>query len=332
MREPARGRPAVCKFESAATAAHSKFWLAIANPRPAKSPVSLRNGPKCPRGSAVVLPPWQKRVACRGCANARKRRTPSAGALALGRAGLSGGSPALRRSRTLVLHDAFFPLFPLDASSPLVCNGVMFIKRFLAPTLLLFLTGGVLLTTSSVPAADTVRYSPVPNSSKLRMEGTSTIHDWHADTDIIGGSLELQATFPENGATATLTPKVEVKILVRSLKSSGGKRMDAVMQEHMKYAEHKTIEYRVLELTPKSGPGQFDAKGALTVAGVTRTNNMAVTIEKVDTSKLKVTGKIDLKMTDFGISPPAPDIGLGLVKTGNDVKLTFEWVTEPKAE
>ena len=185
-------------------------------------------------------------------------------------------------------------------------------------------------------AADTVRYSPVPNTSKLRMDGTSTIHDWHAETDIIGGSMELEATFPGNagtGSPAAVKPKVEVKIPVRSLKSSGGKRMDTVMQEHLKFEQHKSIEYRVLELAPKAGAtGQFDAKGTLTIAGVTRTNTMPVTIERVENNRMKVKGTAALKMTDFGIKPPAPEIiGLSLIKTGDDVKLTFEWVTEPKA-
>jgi polyisoprenoid-binding protein YceI len=218
----------------------------------------------------------------------------------------------------------------LDALRWLDCNAAMFMKRLspLAPTR--WALAAALLSTASLVLAETTHYVPVPNSSKLRMDGTSTIHDWHADTDVIGGSLDLDANFPEGAGSATITPKVEVKIPVRSLKTSGGKRMDAVMQDHMKYPENKMIEYRVLELAPK-GSGKFEAKGALTVAGVTKTNTMAVSIEKVDKTKLKVVGKIDLKMTDFGISPPAPDIGLGLIKTGDDVKLIFEWVTEPKA-
>jgi polyisoprenoid-binding protein YceI len=185
-------------------------------------------------------------------------------------------------------------------------------------------------------AADTVRYAPVPNTSKLRMDGTSTIHDWHAETEVIGGSMELDATFPGAAGTGTpsaVKPKVEVKIPVRTLKSSGGKRMDTVMQEHLKFEQHKTIEYRVIELAPKAGAaGQFDAKGTLTIAGVTKTNTMPVTIERVENNRMKVKGTAALKMTDFGIKPPAPEIiGLSIIKTGDDVKLTFEWVTEPKA-
>ena len=193
----------------------------------------------------------------------------------------------------------------------------------------------------STRAAEVIRYSPVPNSSKLRMDGTSTIHDWHAETDVIGGFMELEATFPDasgNSAPTSLKPRVEVKIPVRTLKTSGGKRMDAVMQEHMKFEQNKTIAYRVLELAPKAkatagaSQSQFEARGMLTVAGVTRTNTMAVTIERLEKTRLKVIGTTALKMTDFGISPPAPDIGLGLIKTGDDLKLTFEWVTEQKPQ
>ena len=68
------------------------------------------------------------------------------------------------------------------------------------------------------------------------------------------------------------------------------------------------------------------------MAGVIKTNTMAVTVERIEKTKLKVTGTTALKMTDFGIKPPAPDVGLGLIKTGDDVKLTFEWVTEQKVQ
>jgi polyisoprenoid-binding protein YceI len=223
--------------------------------------------------------------------------------------------------------------FDLDALPPLVCNAAMLTSRL---KLSAAFVAAALFATGFLSAAETVRYTPVPNSSKLRMDGTSTVHDWHADTDIIGGSMELEASFPDasgKSAPAAVKPKVEVKIPVRSLKSSGGKRMDTVMQEHLKFEQHKVIEYRVLELVPKAGAaGQFDAKGTLTIAGVTKTNTMPVTIERVENTKLKVKGTAALKMTDFGVKPPAPEIlGLPVIKTGDDVKLTFEWVTEPKA-
>ena len=35
----------------------------------------------------------------------------------------------------------------------------------------------------------------------------------------------------------------------------------------------------------------------------------------------------NVKMTSFGIQPPAPKIALGLISTGDDVKIAFEWNT-----
>src|SRR2546425_35552 len=73
---------------------------------------------------------------------------------------------------------------------------------------------------------------------------------------------------------------------------------------------------------------QFDAKGELTISGVTRTNTMPVNFERTAKDKIKVKGATTVKMTDFGIKPPAPSIlGLSPIKTGDEVKLTFEWPT-----
>jgi hypothetical protein len=42
--------------------------------------------------------------------------------------------------------------------------------------------------------------------------------------------------------------------------------------------------------------------------------------------KLKISGRTFLKMTSFKIDPPAPKLALGLIKTGDDVKIQFDWV------
>ena len=35
-------------------------------------------------------------------------------------------------------------------------------------------------------------------------------------------------------------------------------------------------------------------------------------------------------MPQFGITPPAPSFGLGLMKTGPDVKIIFDWALHKK--
>jgi polyisoprenoid-binding protein YceI len=194
--------------------------------------------------------------------------------------------------------------------------------------------GAAMCAALAVFAADKISFESRPGS-KITLDGTSTVHDWTVESQIIKGTMEVPANFAQDPAAAAKNTKVEVTIPVRSVKS-GKSAMNSIMWEAMKMKEHPNIEYKLLELTPKSGgaqgnSAQFDAKGSLKVAGVTRTNTMPVTIEKVDATKAKVTGTTTVKMTDFGIKPPAPTVGLGFIKTGDDVKIAFEWQTEQAA-
>lgn len=191
----------------------------------------------------------------------------------------------------------------------------------------------------AVAATGTVRYDAQSTGSKMTIAGTSTIHDWTMESVNVGGYMEVDAKFPESALSdpAAAKPVVNVFIPVRTLKS-GKSTMDKVMQEHMNEPAHKKIEYKLIELKPTSPAGttgalKFDAVGALTVAGVTKTNSMPVTIEKVDGGKLKVSGTLAMKITDHGVKPPAPSIlGMSPIKTGDDITLTFEWLTAPKAQ
>ena len=127
-------------------------------------------------------------------------------------------------------------------------------------------------------------------------------------------------------------------IQVRSLKSieKDGKpysdKMDEIMWEHLKEPQNKRIVYRLSELTLKEAPKAkdapyvFDAKGDLAVAGVTNKIAMEVTVLPLADKRLEITGTITFKMTDYKVEPPAPKIALGLIKTGDEVKLIFKWI------
>jgi polyisoprenoid-binding protein YceI len=205
--------------------------------------------------------------------------------------------------------------------------------RFLAKILgLLSLTAAVLAS-----AGQLLRYEGRPGESKVRIDGTSTLHDWKVEGTLIGGFFEGdEAFFKDPKQAATLKPNVQVNILVRTLKS-GTKPMDNVMYAAMNMKDYPRIEYRLAEMKLKSappegkGPYLFDTHGTLAVAGVTRTNQMIVSMEALADAKLKFLGTNKVKMTDFGIKPPAPAMALGAIKTGDDVTITFEWITTQKA-
>jgi polyisoprenoid-binding protein YceI len=111
--------------------------------------------------------------------------------------------------------------------------------------------------------------------------------------------------------------------------------MEGLMQDALKAKENPRIECHVTELTFKEPhaagkPFDFDATGELAIAGKTNTVTFPVTIDVPEKDKLKITGTAPLKMTAYGITPPAPSFGLGLMKCGDDVKIIFDWTVVKK--
>jgi hypothetical protein len=109
--------------------------------------------------------------------------------------------------------------------------------------------------------------------------------------------------------------------------------MDAIMYESLKSWQYPRIWYRSVELTLKGATNvnevlqyEFDSRGELVVAGVTNEITMPVFVLPLGNGKLKVSGGTSLKMTSFKIEPPALRTALGLIQTGDDVSLQFEWV------
>lgn len=202
----------------------------------------------------------------------------------------------------------------------------------------------LLILTSALPAADLIRFNATPNNSKVTLEGTSNIHDWTVEGQLVGGYIELDpsiASESQKPAPGKIQARVEVSIPVRSLKSrvaAGKARMEEIMLEHLKYPEQQKITYHLTELTLKEVPAAaggayvFDSKGELTVAGAKKTITMPVQMKQISPVRLQFTCSIALKMSDFGIETPAPKIAVGLIKTGDEVKVSLDWVTVRAAE
>lgn len=198
--------------------------------------------------------------------------------------------------------------------------------------------GAMIAVSWNAMAAEPLKYRGKPGS-KMRIEGTSTIHDWWSESVMMTGRLELDPSFPVDPANSDLKPgplpaQGSVVILARTFQCQWGAPMNAVMLESLDADKHPKIEFKLKELVykePKDGALVFDAKGDVTVRGKTKEVAMPVQIERVDAKKLKIKGSVDVKMSDFSIPPPAPKVALGAIKTGDEVKLIFEWNVEKQA-
>ena len=197
-------------------------------------------------------------------------------------------------------------------------------------------------------AQDTVRYNSQPRGSKVTILGTSSIHDWEVEGQVIGGYFEVESAFKTDKSLKSVksvntpgsAPKLSIFIPVTSLKSQvamGRDKMDSVMQQAMKADAVPLIRYKLTEMTvkgavPDSGtPVKFDTKGDLAISGVTNNVAMEVTMERLDGDKLKFSGEKVITMPDFGVAPPVLSLlGLGKITTGTNATVKFEWVLVPK--
>ncbi len=204
-----------------------------------------------------------------------------------------------------------------------------------------------LLTTISVTVAADMTTLGARSGSKMRMEGTSSIHDWQAESPFIGGALQVGKNFPLEPGAAVTPGKVEatgeafvLALSLKSLEKNGAPysdKMDEIMDKEKLQAEkYPRIIFHLTELVlkevpkDKSGPYVCDSKGDLSLAGVTNQISMPVNITPTGDkdAKIKIEGTVTVKMSDFKISPPRP-AGM-LLTVGDEVKLIFSWYVAPK--
>jgi hypothetical protein len=204
-----------------------------------------------------------------------------------------------------------------------------------------------LLSVTLLPAAEQMTRLDARSGSKMRLEGSSALHDWQAESRIIAGSLEVGPNFPIQPGQPVTPAKVEARgeasVNVRSLMSieKDGRpykdTMDQKMWEMLLQEKHPKIVYHLRELVLKeapkdaSSPYVFDSQGDLTVAGVTKKVSMPVNVlplgETKGEKRVKITGSAPLKMSDFNISPAQ----ILFVKTEDKVTAKFEWIVGHKA-
>lgn len=162
------------------------------------------------------------------------------------------------------------------------------------------------------------------SSSVLEVHGTSSLHDWHLETEKQSGKIVI--TNSEDLAISTLNFSVETESL-----KSGKSSMDKNTYKALKTDDYKTIDFKfksvkqVVRLENNSFKATIN--GDLTISGVTKSISLDVTLNLSGTTVL-LEGEKSLKMTDYGIDPPKAL--LGTIKTGDAIKIIFKSEFESK--
>lgn len=164
----------------------------------------------------------------------------------------------------------------------------------------------------------------------LTINGTSTLRSWTCEAESFGVVPSPPKGFEDgvlNGQPALET--VVLTFPVSEIECGNGK-----MNDHLRNAlaakQHPQIRYRLSKYDiAKAESGMVvTADGELTIAGTARPITMAVTVTRDATGGIRVRGQQEVKMTDFGVTPPT--LMLGTLKVGDAVMVKFDVPLRPQ--
>lgn len=166
--------------------------------------------------------------------------------------------------------------------------------------------------------AHTQTYKLDNSTSFMKIEGTSSLHDWHIDVENQAGNLNLEQS-------ETITVK-ELNITVESESLKSGKsKMDKNTYKALETDDYKKITFKLTKTSEikkiSDNTYELNGIGELTIVGNTKEIPMSLKLEMKD-SMVLISGKNEIKMTDFGVEPPTAL--LGTIKTGDAITISYK--------
>jgi polyisoprenoid-binding protein YceI len=160
--------------------------------------------------------------------------------------------------------------------------------------------------------------------SRLWIEGTSTVRDFKCTSTGLQAAVDAGA----DAVRAVLSGDkavtgVQLVVPAKSLDCGNG-TMNGHMLEALKVKEHPDIAFRLVSYDLAAGDGgeKGTLNGVLTINGTDQTVALPVTLAAGGAGVLRVTGKYELNMKDYGVKPPS--LMLGTMKVREKVSVNFD--------
>jgi polyisoprenoid-binding protein YceI len=160
-------------------------------------------------------------------------------------------------------------------------------------------------------------------SSKVWIDGTSTLHDWKTMCKGTTGIFSI----PESVFGAKAGDNVDLKTTITvPVKMISHEKADLVenLQEAMEADKFPTVKYTATQasiVSSDASKATLKTIGKLNIHGVDKVVSFNVNLTKT-ASGMEVKGVANVNMKDYGIDPPT--MMLGTIKTGKDVKIGFD--------
>jgi polyisoprenoid-binding protein YceI len=162
-------------------------------------------------------------------------------------------------------------------------------------------------------------YKIVPEKSSVKVEGTSSLHDW--DVTVKNFRCDMWVV---SGNPAITIEKVNFTGIASTI-SSHNSIMDNKTHNALKVDKYPEIRFSMtkpLKIVIHGDLFNGTASGELFIAGKTRTISLPFSGRAISENTISISGATKIDMTEFGIDPPTAV--LGALKTGKDVTVMFE--------
>lgn len=148
--------------------------------------------------------------------------------------------------------------------------------------------------------------------SVLKINGSSTIHDWTVTSNSMKGSLGIDGDTLKN-----LIFQVEVA----EIKSERGAAMDKKMHAALKMEDYPEVSFRFQGMKEEAGSeNTVQIHGMLKIAGVEKEVDILSDFQKMEGNYL-IKGSKEIKLQDFDMVPPTAMFGQIIV--GDNVTIDF---------
>lgn len=171
-------------------------------------------------------------------------------------------------------------------------------------------------------------FNVITDQSRVGFEGSSSLHDFEGISHRVRGQLHLDPSF-----SLQCTPRASVRVRADSI-TTGLEARDEDMYHLLEVDRYPWIQYRLTRAAARSGADAdtvqtFLTKGILSVAGETRPLKMTVTVSNPERNVYDITGKAELRMSDFGIEPPT---SFYVLRTEDRVRIRVDLRVKPRSE
>jgi len=164
--------------------------------------------------------------------------------------------------------------------------------------------------------------------NEVLIKGTSNLHDWQM---VVSGS-SCEANFIIEGDQLKGITKVDFMCKPTDIKSDHA-LMDKKTYSALKADVFPEIRFSFLsknEMLSDSREFRGSLRGNLLVAGITKEVTVPFTATINADNTINVTGSLELKMSDFNITPPTAL--LGTLKTGDKISVYYSLILSGKTQ